>query len=66
MVILTDDQQEPMSIPTKNNILKAMSWLVSGVQPNDSLFFHYSGRMPLDGGIEHNFANPKQRSWRAD
>jgi len=44
MVLLTDDQQNPMSQPTKANILRAMHWLVKDAQPNDSLFFHYSGR----------------------
>lgn len=43
MVILTDDQQHPKSQPTKANILTAMHWLVKDAQPNDSLFFHYSG-----------------------
>lgn len=43
MVILTDDQQNPMSQPTKANILRAMHWLVKGARPHDSLFFHYSG-----------------------
>ena len=43
MVILTDDQQNPMSQPTKANIIRAMYWLVKDAQPNDSLFFHYSG-----------------------
>ncbi|MCJ1482793.1 Ca(2+)-dependent cysteine protease [Schaereria dolodes] len=43
MVILTDDQQNPMSQPTKQNILRAMHWLVKDATPNDSLFFHYSG-----------------------
>ena len=43
MVILTDDQQNPMSQPTKANILRAMHWLVKDAQANDSLFFHYSG-----------------------
>jgi metacaspase-1 len=43
MVILTDDQQNPMSQPTKANIYRAMHWLVNDAQPNDSLFFHYSG-----------------------
>ncbi|KAF4121531.1 Caspase domain, partial [Geosmithia morbida] len=42
MVILTDDQQNQMSQPTKQNILRAMHWLVKGAQSNDSLFFHYS------------------------
>jgi hypothetical protein len=43
MVILTDDQQNPMSQPTKQNILRAMHWLVKDAHPDDSLFFHYSG-----------------------
>ncbi|EPS39180.1 hypothetical protein H072_7073 [Dactylellina haptotyla CBS 200.50] len=43
MVILTDDQQNPMSMPTKANILKGMFWLVKDARPDDSLFFHYSG-----------------------
>lgn len=47
MVILTDDQQNPRSIPTKGNIIAAMQWLVRDARPNDSLFFHYSGH----GGV---------------
>ena len=44
MVILTDDQEDkPMGMPTKANILKAMSWLVSGAEKDDALFMHYSG-----------------------
>ncbi|KAJ2897422.1 putative caspase domain-containing protein [Zalerion maritima] len=43
MVILTDDQENPMNIPTRSNILKAMSWLVSGAEKDDALFLHYSG-----------------------
>ncbi|OAR02562.1 hypothetical protein LLEC1_04118 [Akanthomyces lecanii] len=43
MVILTDDQQNTMSQPTKQNIMRAMQWLVRDAKPNDSLFFHYSG-----------------------
>jgi hypothetical protein len=48
MVILTDDQQNPMSQPTKQNILRAMHWLVKDARPNDSLFFHYSGKSTLN------------------
>lgn len=40
MVILTDDQRDPRSIPTRDNILKAMAWLVEGAQQNDALFLH--------------------------
>ncbi len=38
MVILTDDQQNPVMQPTKANILRAMQWLVANAQPNDALF----------------------------
>ncbi|TFY82258.1 hypothetical protein EWM64_g1761 [Hericium alpestre] len=43
IVVLTDDQQHPRSRPTKENMLRAMQWLVQDAHPNDSLFFHYSG-----------------------
>lgn len=43
MVVLTDDQANPVLQPTKQNILRAMNWLVSNAQPNDALFLHYSG-----------------------
>ncbi|KFY55617.1 hypothetical protein V496_06939 [Pseudogymnoascus sp. VKM F-4515 (FW-2607)] len=56
MVTLTDDQGDPMGQPTKQNIIQAMQWLVQGAQPNDSLFFHYSGHggqtEDLDGDEE--------------
>lgn len=44
MVILTDDATNPLLQPTKENILRAMQWLVAGAQPNDALFLHYSGQ----------------------
>ncbi|SCV03800.1 LAME_0H13322g1_1 [Lachancea meyersii CBS 8951] len=43
IVVLTDDQQEMSRVPLKQNILRAMQWLVNGAQPNDALFIHYSG-----------------------
>lgn len=59
MVCLTDDQQNPMSQPTKANILRAMHWLVKDARPNDSLFFHYSGHggqtKDLDGDEEDGY-----------
>ncbi|EZF33308.1 hypothetical protein H101_03102 [Trichophyton interdigitale H6] len=59
MVILTDDQANPMSHPTKANMIRAMQWLVSGAQPNDSLFFHFSGHggrtRDLDGDEDDGF-----------
>ncbi|ENI03763.1 hypothetical protein COCC4DRAFT_172506 [Bipolaris maydis ATCC 48331] len=59
MVTLTDDQQNPMSQPTKANILRAMHWLVKDARPNDSLFFHYSGHggqtKDLDGDEDDGY-----------
>lgn len=56
MVILTDDQREMARIPTKQNIYRAMQWLVRDARPNDSLVFHYSGHggttKDLDGDEE--------------
>ncbi|KAI9480295.1 MAG: caspase domain-containing protein [Benjaminiella poitrasii] len=43
MVILTDDQSNPKSVPTKQNMITAMKWLVHDSRPNDSFFFHFSG-----------------------
>jgi hypothetical protein len=40
IVLLTDDAQNPRQVPTGQNIRAAMNWLISGAQPNDSLFFH--------------------------
>lgn len=59
MVILTDDQQNSRAIPTRQNMLDAMQWLVSGAQPGDNLFFHYSGHggqtEDLDGDEEDGY-----------
>lgn len=43
IVILTDDQREMARVPTRENIIRAMQWLVKDARPNDSLVFHYSG-----------------------
>ncbi|KAI7870808.1 caspase domain-containing protein [Spinellus fusiger] len=59
MVILTDDQKNERFVPTKQNILSAMRWLVSDARPNDSFFFHYSGHggrvEDLDGDEDDGF-----------
>lgn len=57
MVLLTDDQQNPMSQPTKQNILRAMHWLVKDARPNDSLFFHYSGALAISNPPLGKFAD---------
>ncbi|PIL35656.1 hypothetical protein GSI_02386 [Ganoderma sinense ZZ0214-1] len=59
IVMLTDDAQNPRQIPTRENIIQAMQWLVRNAQPNDSLFFHYSGHggqtKDLDGDEADGF-----------
>src|SRR5271156_4659564 len=56
MVVLTDDQPNPTSLPTRANIIRACHWLVEGARPNDSLFLHFSGHggqtEDLDGDEE--------------
>lgn len=47
MVILTDDLNDRARVPTKENIIRAMQWLVKDARPNDSLVFHFSGH----GGV---------------
>ncbi|KIM80480.1 hypothetical protein PILCRDRAFT_73139, partial [Piloderma croceum F 1598] len=59
IVMLTDDAQNPRQLPTKENIINAMQWLVRGAAPNDSLFFHYSGHggqtKDLDGDEDDGY-----------
>lgn len=43
MLLLDDEGWPEDRKPTKANIVKAMQWLVEGVQTGDALFFHYSG-----------------------
>lgn len=53
VTILTDDQQHPLRIPTYDNIIGAMRWLVEGAKAGDSLFLHYSGH----GGTQRDVGN---------
>lgn len=59
MLVLTDDQSDEQFQPTRENIIRAMHWLVEGAQEGDSLFFHYSGH----GGTQKDDA---QESDEAD
>ena len=60
IVRLTDDQHgksNPAYLPTKQNILNGMRWLVSDVRPGDTLFFTYSGH----GGSQRAGFNSDER-----
>ncbi|CCX10894.1 Similar to Metacaspase-1A; acc. no. B0XPP3 [Pyronema omphalodes CBS 100304] len=43
MVILNETSKYPHCQPTKENIVKAMHWLVQDAQPGDTLFFFFGG-----------------------
>lgn len=43
IVMLTDDNNELVRVPTRANMIRAMQWLVKDARANDALFFHYSG-----------------------
>ncbi|KAJ3556726.1 hypothetical protein NP233_g11913 [Leucocoprinus birnbaumii] len=43
IVLLTDDTSNRRHLPTRQNLIDAMKWLVRSAKPHDSLFFHYSG-----------------------
>lgn len=57
--MLVDTASNPRMLPTRQNILQAMQWLVRDAQPNDSLFFHYSGHggqtKDLDGDEDDGY-----------
>ncbi|KAF8797491.1 hypothetical protein BYT27DRAFT_7247113 [Phlegmacium glaucopus] len=57
--ILTDDTNDPRTLPTRKNILEAMHWLVRDAKPHDSLFFHYSGH----GGQTRDLDGDEADGW---
>ena len=40
IIIMTEETNEPRKLPTYDNIVEAMRWLVHGARTNDSLFLH--------------------------
>ena len=38
-----EDERDRFKLPTKQNIMMALQWLIQGCQPGDSLVFYYSG-----------------------
>lgn len=43
ILILRDDSRNPQLLPTKQNILRGIDWLVSNLAHGSSLVFHFSG-----------------------
>ncbi|CAE6377382.1 unnamed protein product [Rhizoctonia solani] len=56
---LTDSATDPRFLPTRENIIAGMHWLVKDAQPTDALFFHFSGHggqtKDLDGDEADGF-----------
>lgn len=48
-MLLTDDSSDPRQIPTRQNILDAMRWLVRSARTDDSLFFHCMSTFTVSG-----------------
>ena len=48
-MLLTDDSSDPRQIPTRQNMLDAMRWLVRSARTDDSLFFHCMSIFSLSG-----------------
>ncbi|CAN6306405.1 unnamed protein product [Urochloa humidicola] len=40
---LTENESDPGRVPTRENLVRAMRWLVEGCDGGDSLVFHFSG-----------------------
>ncbi|CAN6284503.1 unnamed protein product [Urochloa humidicola] len=40
---LTENESDPSKVPTRENLVRAMRWLVEGCEGGDSLVFHFSG-----------------------
>ncbi|KAF8044380.1 hypothetical protein BT93_A2390 [Corymbia citriodora subsp. variegata] len=43
ILVLTEDERDPLRRPTKQNMRMALHWLVQGCRAGDSLVFHFSG-----------------------
>ncbi|KAF9671809.1 hypothetical protein SADUNF_Sadunf12G0087200 [Salix dunnii] len=43
IIMLTEEETDPCKRPTKSNMRSALSWLVQGCRPGDSLVFHFAG-----------------------
>ncbi|ORX61219.1 hypothetical protein BCR36DRAFT_579249 [Piromyces finnis] len=42
-ILLTDDTNDENKMPTHDNIINAINWLVKDIKAGDSLVFHFSG-----------------------
>ncbi|KAI9219985.1 peptidase C14, caspase domain-containing protein [Blastocladiella britannica] len=43
IILMDTEDASPDMLPTKENMMSAMRWLTEDAQPDDQLFFHYSG-----------------------
>ena len=64
IVILTDDTNNPRQLPTRQNLIHAMRWLVHHAKTNDSLFFHCMCILVLK--IPFSYIATRLWAWGAD
>ncbi|OCH91741.1 hypothetical protein OBBRIDRAFT_509011 [Obba rivulosa] len=57
IILLVDDSLDPRFQPTMANIQGWMRWLVDGAQPNDLLFFSYSGHGDQQADVDGDEAD---------
>ncbi|CAN6294849.1 unnamed protein product [Urochloa humidicola] len=43
ILVLTQEDRDPWRVPTRENLVRALRWLVDGATAGDSLVFHFSG-----------------------
>ncbi|GAB4823694.1 hypothetical protein N2152v2_010740 [Parachlorella kessleri] len=43
ILLMVDNHTDPLRRPTRYNMMQGMAWLMAGLRPGDSLFFHFSG-----------------------
>jgi len=55
ILLLTDDSKDPRSLPTRDNLIQAMRWLVRGAKKDDSLFFHCEQKFILSSSSLFHF-----------
>jgi len=51
ILFMADDHPDPSRRPTRVNMMQGLAWLMTGLNPGDSLLFHYSGH----GGQERDY-----------
>ncbi|EES16425.1 metacaspase-2 [Sorghum bicolor] len=67
ILMLTQEDRDPGRVPTRENLLRALRWLVEGTSAGDSLVFYFSGhgvqKLYMDG---HTVEGCDEELWPVD